>query len=68
MLTGEICLRGVLRKTMGYCIYFTNFSGFRHGVDEVFALLDCYAACDGSGLPTCLSRNVGNNPKEGRPQ
>jgi hypothetical protein len=59
MLTGEICLRSVLRKTMGYCNYFTDFSGFRHGVDEVFALLGYYAACVGSGLPTCLSQNVG---------
>jgi len=61
MLTEEICLRSVLRKTVGYYNYFTDFSRFRRGVDEVLALLGCYAACVGNGLPTCLSRNVGKS-------
>ena len=34
--------------------FFTDFSDSRFCVDEVFALLGFYAACVGSGLPTCL--------------
>ena len=36
-------------------------SGFHSDVDEIFALLGCYAACSGEDGIEILSRNVGKD-------
>ena len=54
---------GTIVKDSADKIRFTLYvaSGFHNDVDEIFALLVCYAACNGEEGIEKLSRNVGKD-------
>jgi hypothetical protein len=61
---GQLCTNQVICYSN---LSTSEVSGFRRGVDEIFALLRCYTACIGRPETTTNILCV-NNPEEQRPE